>query len=32
VPRIIHGLRARGFRLDTVTELLGGQMLHGPRG
>ncbi len=29
LPGIIRGLRARGYRLDTVTELLGGRMLFG---
>jgi peptidoglycan/xylan/chitin deacetylase (PgdA/CDA1 family) len=28
LPGIIHGLRARGFRFATVTELLGGRMLY----
>jgi peptidoglycan-N-acetylglucosamine deacetylase len=29
LPAIVRGLRARGFRFDTVTELLGGRMLYG---
>jgi peptidoglycan-N-acetylglucosamine deacetylase len=28
LPGVIRGLRARGFRFATVTELLGGQMLY----
>jgi peptidoglycan/xylan/chitin deacetylase (PgdA/CDA1 family) len=31
LPGIVEGLEARGFRLVTVTELLGGRMLYRPR-
>ncbi|HTT95932.1 MAG TPA: polysaccharide deacetylase family protein [Solirubrobacterales bacterium] len=29
LPAVLRGLRARGFHFATVTELLGGRMLHG---
>ncbi len=31
LPSVIRGLQARGFRLVTVTELLGGRFLYAPQ-